>query len=89
MILFLSISLHAIFRGERGRGSINPKPEKTNMLNTIQEATEVSLNAYNNIEVKEIGKENRDQFRFLGQCLTVLTEQLQVENDRLSRTEQP
>jgi hypothetical protein len=58
------------------------------MLNTIQEATEVSLNAYNNIELKNIGENNRDQFRFLGQCLEVLTEQLQEENDRLRRTQE-
>ena len=57
------------------------------MLNTIQEATEVSLNAYNKIELKNIGEKNRDQFRFLGQCLSVLTEQLKEENDRLRRTE--
>jgi len=57
------------------------------MLNTIHEATEVSLNAYNAIETKEIGRENRDRFRFLGQCLRSLTKQLEEENDRLSRTE--
>lgn len=57
------------------------------MLNTIHEATEVSLNAYNAIETNEIGRENRDRFRFLGQCLRVLTKQLEEENDRLSRTE--
>jgi len=57
------------------------------MYNTIQEATEVSLNAYNTIDMREIGKENRDRFRFLGQCLNVLTEQLKEENDRLSRTD--
>jgi hypothetical protein len=57
------------------------------MLNTIHEATEVSLNAYNAIETKEIGRESRDRFRFLGQCLRSLTKQLEEENDRLSRTE--
>ncbi len=58
------------------------------MLNTIQEATEVSLNAYNNINMREIDRDSTDRFRFLGQCLNVLTEQLKEENDRLSRTEQ-
>lgn len=57
------------------------------MLNTIHEATEVSLNAYNAIETKEIGRKNQDRFRFLGQCLRSLTKQLEEENDRLSRTE--
>lgn len=57
------------------------------MLNTVQEATEVSLNAYNKINMREIGKDDRDRFRFLGQCLKVLTEQIKAENDRLSRTE--
>ena len=61
---------------------------KKNMYNTIQEATEVSLNTYNQINMKEIGKDNRDRFRFLGQCLNVLTDQLKKENDRLSRTSQ-
>ena len=61
---------------------------KKHMFNTIQEATEVSLNAYNRIELENIGSKNRDQFRFLGQCLSVLTEQLKEENDSLSeRTE--
>ena len=58
------------------------------MLNTIHEATEVSLNAYNAIETKEIGRENRDRFRFLGQCLKSLTEQLQKENERLRGAEE-
>ena len=57
------------------------------MLNTIHEATEVSLNAYNAIETREIGRESRDRFRFLGQCLRSLPKQLEEENDRLSRTE--
>lgn len=60
---------------------------KISMYTTFKEATEVSLNAYNNINMTEIGKKNRDSFRFLGQCLNVLTEQLKEENDRLSRTE--
>jgi hypothetical protein len=54
------------------------------MLNTIQEATEVSLNAYNRYRIKKhwikITEINLD---FWGQCLEVLTEQLQEENDRL------
>lgn len=58
------------------------------MLKTIHEATEVSLNAYNEISQREIPSEAKDRFRFLGQCLNALTEQLQQENDRLSRTTQ-
>ena len=56
------------------------------MYNTIQEATEVSLNAYNKINMREIDQNSKDRFRFLGQCLSVLTDQLKKENDRLSRT---
>ena len=55
------------------------------MLKTIHEATEVSLNAYNEIESRELPRETRDRFKFLGQCLRALTEQLEEENDRLSR----
>jgi hypothetical protein len=58
------------------------------MLKTIHEATEVSLNAYNEISQREIPKESQDRFRFLGQCLNALTKQLEVENDRLSRAKQ-
>jgi len=60
---------------------------KKTMFNAIQEATEVSLNAYKEINMKEIDQDSKDRFRFLGQCLNVLTEQLKEENDRLSRTE--
>lgn len=58
------------------------------MLKTIHEATEVSLNAYNEISKREIPKESQDRFRFLGQCLNALTKQLELENDRLSRAKQ-
>lgn len=62
--------------------------QKNIMLKTIHEATEVSLNAYNEISSREIPSEAKDRFKFLGQCLNALTEQLQQENDRLSRTTQ-
>ena len=57
------------------------------MLKTIQEATEVSLNAYNDINSMELPQQTRDRFRFLGQCLKALTKQLE-DNDRLSRAKE-
>ena len=66
----------------------NYQLNKQIMLKTIHEATEVSLNAYNEISRREIPKESQDRFRFLGQCLNALTKQLDNENDSLSRTKQ-
>ena len=59
---------------------------QTTMSKTIQEATQVSLNAYNNIAYKEIEKESQERFRFLGQCLRTLTQHL--ERDESDRTQQ-
>ena len=52
------------------------KGTKTDMLNTIEEATQVAKDTYDNIEFN--GREKADSllFQFLGQTLTTLKEHI-------------